>query len=122
MRGPRRKTQPNRRREVGVGVCGWVWRGCGRRGRRVAGEWIEGNWFREDGLGFGVGGAQGVFTTVASRGPWWRRGSEVLVDWLLGVIAGVGCVRGLLVVMCSCGGRAQDQAPVAGREEQEQSR
>ena len=34
------------------------------------GEWIEGNWFREGGLGFGVGGAQGVFTTVASRGPW----------------------------------------------------
>ena len=46
--------------------------------------------------------------------------------WWLGLVAWrdcrVGCVGGLLVVMCSCGGRAQDQAPVAGREEQEQSR
>jgi hypothetical protein len=58
--------------EVGVGVCGWVCRGGGRRGRRVAGEWIEGNWFGEEGLGFGGGGgAQGCFSwsLVAS----WKR-------------------------------------------------
>ena len=53
-------------------------------------------------------------------------GGVVEARWWLGLVAWrdcrVGCVGGLLVVMCSCGGRAQDQAPVAGREEQEQSR
>jgi hypothetical protein len=63
-----------------------------------------------------------VVRRVASRGPWWRRGSEVLVGLVAWRDCRVGCVGGLLVVMCSCGGRAQDQAPVAGREEQEQSR